>query len=472
MPTYTSRRRRGSCWVGAACLAASLAGCLPASQYLTPAVEIPTQWNQYGDGGDAQTRTRELGAGAPSETGPYDWWRAFGDANLDQLVEDVLVVNSQLAAAAIRIHQARLQAGIAASNAYPRISSGLGLNAGRETGSLRVQGDYSVSLSYELDLWGKLAAERDAARWAARAAEAEREAIRMTLIGDTAKHYWQIGYLNHELVRNEADIANAQRTLAIVRGRHEAGAAHGLDVVRAEQGVATLEALRLNLLAQRTRHRNDLAILLDRPPQGWLHEPGHLPEGHLPGVPDSLPADLLSRRPDLRKAEFELRRLLARINQARAELYPTFSLAGKAGRSSASLVGLLSNPIDGIGLGVVLPLLDWGMRQRGVEVSRDEYEANVAEFRKTWYTALAEVDSALSGRWQLEQQKSLHALSLERAQRAEGLARARFVAGLSDVQPWLDEQKQVRQLQGACAKNRLDRLNNMVTLYKALGGGA
>jgi outer membrane protein TolC len=135
-------------------------------------------------------------------------------------------------------------------------------------------------------------------------------------------------------------------------------------------------------------------------------------------------------------------------------------------------VGLLSDPIQGIGLGVVLPLLDWGKQQQQVEVSRDEYEANVAEFRKTWYTALAEVDSALSGRWQLEQQKDLHALSLERAQRAEGLARARFVAGLSDVQPWLDEQKQVRQLQGACAKNRLDRLNNMVTLYKALGGGA
>ena len=458
--------------MGAVCLAASLAGCLPASQYLPPAVKIPAQWHQYGAGGDVPTRTGEQWAGAPSESVPYDWWRAFGDANLDQLVEGVLAVNSHLEAAAIRIHQARLQAGMAASNAYPTISSEVGLGASLKPGSPGVQSNYSVSLSYELDLWGKLAAERDAARWAARAAEAERETIRVTLIGDTAKHYWQIGYLNQELVRNEADIANAQKTLAIVRGRHEAGAAHGLDVVRAEQGVGTLEALRLSLLGQRTRHRNDLAVLLDRPPQGWLHEPGHLPEGRLPGVPDSLPADLLSRRPDLRKAEFGLRQLLAKIDHARAKLYPTFSLTGKAGRSSASLVGLLSNPIEGIGLGVALPLLDWGKRQQEAKVSRDEYEANVAEFRKTWYTALAEVDSALAGRWQLEQQTVLDALSLERAQRAEGLARARFVAGLSDVQPWLAEQKQVRQLQGACAKNRLDRLNNMVTLYKALGGGA
>ncbi|WP_329955947.1 efflux transporter outer membrane subunit [Cupriavidus necator] len=457
--------------MGAACIAASLAGCLPAGQFLPPAVEVPSQWHQYEGGGGAQTRTPAPRAGTPSETVPYDWWRAFGDATLDRLVEDVLAVNSKLAAAAIRIHQAQLRAGIAAGNVYPTASGGIGLDASREAGAPRVRGNYSVSMHYELDLWGKLAAERDAARWAARVTEAQHEAIRITLIGDTARHYWQIGYLNQELVRNEADMANAQRTLAVVRGRHEAGAAHGLDVVRAEQGMATLEALKLDLLAQRTRHRNDLAILLDRQPQAWLHEPRHLPDGPLPGVPDSLPADLLGRRPDLREAEFGLRQLLAQVDKARAELYPTFSLTGRAGRSSAGLVGFLSNPIPGIGLDIALPLLDWGKQKQEVKVSRDEYEANVAKFREKWYTALGEVDSALSARWQLGQQRDLHALSLVRAQRAEALARARFVAGLSDVEPWLTEQRQLRQQQSACAKNRLNRLNNLVSLYKALGGG-
>ncbi|PLP97903.1 efflux transporter outer membrane subunit [Cupriavidus pauculus] len=475
-------------------LSVLLAGCLPATPYLRPAVGVPTQWQAYGqgegqgEGHASEGQTTEGQATEPSvansplsdaqqpstgcEEEAGEWWRVFGDADLTRLVGEVLAVNSQLARSAIRIHQARLQAAGTASNAFPTVSTDINAGARRVARMPVYEASYSLALSYELDIWGKLAAERGAARWHALGTEAARDGIRMTLVGDTAKHYWQIGYLNQELVRNEADLAHARRTLAIVQGQHEAGAAHGLDVLGAEQNVAAVEVRRLELLAERTQHRNDLAILLDRPPKAWPQEPRHLPDGALPAVPDVLPADLLGRRPDLREAEAALRESLAGVDKARAQLYPSISLTANAGRASSTLIGLLSNPIPGIGLGIVMPLLDWGKQQTEVGASRDEYEIRVAQFREKWYTALAEVNSALSERWKLLELDALHAGSLDRALRAEALARARFEAGLSDVRPWLEEQEKVRGLRGVLAKNQLGQLNGLVTLYKALGGGA
>ncbi|OXJ31804.1 RND transporter [Burkholderia sp. HI2714] len=442
-----------------ACAVALLAGCAGARHEPLPAVAMPANWEA------------PVAAGAPATT--RDWWRSFGDPQLDALIDDALRANNDLAIAAIRVYRAQLQAGLADTNLTPNVSLGANGAVSRTLDTHRMSRTSGVtgSLSYEIDLWGRLAALRDAARWEADATAADLEAARLSLIGTTASLYWQIGYLNRQIALGDANIAYAVRTLAVVRSRHTAGAVSGLDLAQAEQSLAAQRAAQTQLIQQRTENRHALAILFDRPPQQRAAEPAALPVAAPPEVVAGLPASLLGRRPDLRAAEFRLRESLAQVDATRTSFYPTFTLTGQAGTSSTSLERVLMNPVGTLGLGLALPFIQWNTMQLQIRVSKSQYEEAVVGFRQKLYTALAEVENALSARVQLEREAEQRALSLAQAQRAEQLAAARFAAGATAVQPWLDQQQRLRDAQSADELTRLNRLNNQMTLYRALGGG-
>ncbi|EOH6078203.1 efflux transporter outer membrane subunit [Burkholderia cenocepacia] len=442
-----------------ACAAALFAGCAGARHDPLPAVAIPANW------------AAPVAADAPAATG--DWWRSFGDPQLDALIDDALRANNDLAIAAIRVYRAQLQAGLVDTNLTPNVTLGANGAVSRtlDTHQMSRSSGVNGSLSYEIDLWGRLAALRDAARWEADATAADLEAARLSLIGTTAALYWQIGYLNRQIALGDANIAYAERTLALVRSRHTAGAVSGLDLAQAEQSLAAQRAAQTQLIQQRTENRHALAILFDRPPQQLAAEPSALPDAAPPNVAAGLPASLLGRRPDLRAAEFRLRESLAQVDATRTSFYPTFTLTGSAGTTSTSLERVLTNPVGTLGLGLALPFIQWNTMQLQIRVSKSQYEEAVVGFRQRLYTALAEVENALSARVQLEREAEQRALSLAQAQRAERLAAARFAAGATAVQPWLDQQQVLRSAQSADELTRLNRLNNQMKLYRALGGG-
>ncbi|MHA7685475.1 efflux transporter outer membrane subunit [Cupriavidus sp. PET2-C1] len=452
-------------------IAALLASCAnPRSRQLL-AVEFPAPGTRS-EVASAPTLAASSAAPSASAESPTasDWWHAFHDPALDRLIAHALIVNNDLAKAAIRVYRARLQAGITATNLTPNVTANGGIQPRRQAEHRRVVGSLNLSLNYELDLWGSLAAERDAARWAAEATQAQREAMRLQIIGDTAKLYWKIGYRNDQLALNNANIADAERTLALVRVRHAAGAVSRIDVMDAEQTLISLRAARTETIQQRTEDRNALSILFNRPPDVLRAEPKTLPVLPLPVVSAYMPANMLSRRPDVREAESRLRVSLAHVDQKRTSFYPTFTLTGSTGGSSISLTRLLSNPLASIGLGIALPFLQWNTMQLEIKVSKTEYEEAVIKFRETLYGALAEVDNALAKREQLERQAEELTQSLALARHAEALARTRYLSGFTDLQRWLEQKKRLRDALSADAKNRLAQLNNRMTLYKSLGG--
>ncbi|MGY2492753.1 efflux transporter outer membrane subunit [Cupriavidus sp. CP313] len=451
-----------------ACAAELLAGCANARHQPLPAVNLPAQWTAYDVDG---TALASPGASAPSDAAPIpaEWWRSFGDPVLDQLIADALTVNSDLAVAAIRVYRAQLEAGLVATRMTPGVTLGATGSSpfgARQTGRTI---SFTGALNYELDLWGKLAAQRDAARWSAGATQADRDAIRLSLIGKTAGAYWRLGLLNQQIALGNENIAGAERALALVRTQHAAGTVSGLDVAQAELNVSTQRANQARLVQQRTEQRHALAILFNRPPQALAAEPASLPDQPPPAVPAGLPADLLSRRPDLREAELQLRASLANVDATRTSFYPSFTLTGSAGISSVSLAGVLSNPVATLSL--ALPFIQWNVMQLQIKVSQTRYEEAAVNFRQKLYAALGEVEDALSARVQLEREGEQGAQALVLAQRAEALARARFIAGATGVQQWLDQQQRRRDAQLANAQNRLERLNNRMKLYQALGGG-
>jgi NodT family efflux transporter outer membrane factor (OMF) lipoprotein len=439
----------------------ALAGCSAIVQtpYSQPEVRTPAQWQAL--------------ATTAAATAADSWWRQFQDPKLNDLVEAALRSNNDLAVATIRVRRAQLAAGLAQSDLAPSVSAGadVGRRRSLEDGSVRTRSaSASVGVSYELDLWGRLGNQRDAARWAAVATEEDRRSTALTLVGTTMNLYWQAAFLNQRIAHAEESIAHARRTLELIRTQYEAGAVSGLEVAEAEGSLASQQQTLSELQQQRVENSNALAILLNGPPGTATPVPQELPEVALPEVDAGLPAGLLGRRPDLRAAELRLRQALANTDAVRASYYPSLSLTGSVGASSTSLNNVLQNPIAVLGVGINLPFLQWKQMELNIASSKTQFEEAVVNFRQSLYQAMSDVENALSARVQLARQAEFLQGTLASARRAEELYEVRYRSGAVSLRNWLDAQQQRRAAEIAVAQNRLLRYNNQVLLYQALGG--
>lgn len=438
-----------------------LSGCgaLLHTSYVTPATTVPGNWQQDTPAVDGLLADQ--------------WWRRFGDSQLDQLIDEALLRNNNLATASIKVRRAQLSAGLAADQQWPVLNATIGTNNNRNLrGSPNAYNTSSanVSLSYEADLWGRLGSQYDAKKWEAQATIEDRESTALTLIGTTANLYWQSAYLNQRLALSSQSIAYAEKTQELVRVQYQAGAVSSLEVLEAEQNLAAQQASRTDLLRQQVETANALALLFDNPPGQVYAIPAALPTRPLPPLQAGMPAELLSRRPDLRAAELRLRGALATVDATRASYYPTLTLTAAVGGSSNALRDVLQNPIATLGAGLVLPFLQWNQMQLNIKVSQADYELAVVNFRSTLYSAFGDVENALSARRQYADQTVLLERNLQAAQAAERLYELRYRSGSVALKSWLDAQEKRRTAEITLAQNRLDALKNQVTLYQALGG--
>jgi len=435
------------------------AGLLPRSQYTTPAAQLPQAWQQ------------ETVTGSAVAAGER-WWRSFNDPTLSALVERALSTNNNLAAAAIKVRRAQLNASLTDTNLTPSVSvsatSNINYDLKRKVDS-RSSG-VTGSASYELDLWGKLASARDVSRFEAEATESDRQSTALALIGTTAADYWQIGYLNARIATSKASIAYAERILELVNVKYAAGAVSAQDQIQARQTLASQRAELTQLLRQLSEARNALAILFDQAPEHVVAEPQKLPDGPLPEIGAGLPASVLAQRPDLRAAEQRLRKYLANVDSTRASFYPSFTLTGTLGTSSLTLLNVLQNPYAALGAGLTLPFVQWNTMKLNVEISKTDYQEAAVNFRQSLYTALSDVENALSARSRYAEENRHLEESLALAKRAEELAEVRYRAGSTALQAWLDTQESRRSAEKSLAQNRLNRLNNLMALYQAVGG--
>lgn len=438
-------------------------GCgslLPRSIYTAPEMDIPKTWQVENTTGTGIANGQK-------------WWRDFNDPVLSGLVEKALETNNDLAAATIRVRRAQLNAGLADTNLTPSMSIDASASGTRDLKNHNdsKSGSVTVAASYELDLWGRLGSIRDSSKWEAEATEADRQSTALALIGTTANDYWQIAYLNERIATAEASVSYAQKTLELVEVKYNAGAVSGLDMVQAKQTLAAQKAELSLLFQQRTEAQNAMAILFNKAPEKNMADPKKLPDNSLPMVSAGIPASLLSQRPDLKSAEKRLRKYLANVDSTRASFYPAFTLTGSLGSKSTSLADILQNPYASLGTGLTLPFIQMNTMKLNVEISKTEYEEAVVNFRQILYSALADVENALSGRIRYQEENRLLEESFVLAQKAEELAEVRYRAGATELLLWLDAQESRRNAEKALAENRLKRLKNIMSLYQALGGG-
>ncbi|CAM3769991.1 Outer membrane protein OprM precursor [Vibrio aerogenes CECT 7868] len=445
--------------LGIAISAILLSGCssLTKTDFVPPTVDIPASW---------QTTV------VNSQVSLDPWWKRFNDQQLNRLMTQVLRTNNDLALATLTLKKSRLQAGLSATDRYPSVSSTSSAKKSTLLDSGSTSSDYSttLSLSYELDLWGHVSSTIDAAQWRAVASEADRESTAQTLVSTTASLYWKIGYLKDRIALSDKSIAYARQTLALTQRQFKSGSVSELDVFESKRSLAGQQATRSQLVQQLRESENAMAVLLNHAPSTPENLITTLPDTALPEIAAGAPAELLVRRPDVKASLYELKAALATSDATFASYLPTLTLTGSVGDSSSQLRDLLRDPIGTLGANLVLPFLQWNTMKINQKIAEVDYQTAVVNYRKTLYAAFEDVDNALSARQQYQYQGDKLKVQYDAATAAERIYASQYRHGAVSIQNWLDSQETQRSAQESLLENHYNQLNVQATIYQALGG--
>lgn len=421
----------------------------------------------------------------PTGESPADFWAAWGDPLLPGLVRAARENNRDLRVAAARIAEARALAGATAANERPRLDGQAALARDRqsEEGRFTYAGvpnpvtQYQVGFDarWEMDLYGRLARQREAAVADLEAVRLARESLAVSLAAEVADTYFALRAAQARAIALEGQIEAARETLALVRGRVKAGLDPELDLRRAEDMLAQTEARLPAARAEAGLALRRLGVLCGGHADSLLKTldaPAAL-TGSLPAVPGILPAALLDRRPDLRAAEARAAAAGARAGVAEGNEKPRLNLAASLGTLAIGGGGLLrgSSLFLNAGPALALPLYNAGALTAETEAARARRDAAVAEWEQAAAGAVAEVESAALGLIEARDRRA----ALERALAAQAealrLARLRYERGLTDFGAPLDAARQRFATETEAIDARAGQLRRQVALYKALGGG-
>ncbi|ECK5543196.1 TolC family protein, partial [Salmonella enterica] len=373
----------------------------------------------------------------------------------------------------MRVYRARLDAERTGITNTPALKGSLGVDGKKQlnnSSGMTKSGSFSLNTSYELELWGKIARQRDVAEWAVHASEEDFRSARLTLLAEASNNYWRIGFVNQQIAILQQSIDYAKETLRLAEIRYRAGSTSLQDVIDAQQNLLTQENQLTGLQRERSQVLNKQAVLLGTVPGCLIVEPTTLPKGSLPKVNANIPARVLMRRPDISAKEWQLREALATVDIKRSEYYPTFNLTGALGTSSTSLLSLLHNPVGSVGANLTLPFLEWRQRDIEVKIARNDYEQRVLEFKQLLYKAMSSIEDALSLRNQLMVQEARLRDELELARKSEWLNKVRYQQGAVRISFWLDAQEKRRQVEFRMNENRFNQLQNLAKIYLEFGG--
>jgi len=406
------------------------------------------------------------------------WWQVFEDPSLQALVREAIANNLDLQAAVARLERARAEAGIAKSFLYPQVDATgtytVQQNLGGEGAADDVQhgGLYGFQLSWELDLFGRIRREHEAAFARMLASEQGRRGVLVTLVGDVASTYFLLRQLDLELDIARRTLSNNDQTVTLFENRLNGGLSNRLEVdrIRANRAVTAASIPDLEQLIARTE--NAVSLLLGRAPGPIMRTPlgSELPP---PLIPPGLPASLLERRPDVVAAEELLHAANADVGAARALFFPTIRLTGLLGAISGDLTSLLggSGAVWSAGPSVLQPLFRGGRLRSNLEAAQATFDEAMAQYRRAALNAYREVANAIVTIDTLANVRVERETAVAALEDAADLSRARYDAGLASYLEILTADQDLFREQVLLAQARGAELQARAELYRALGGG-
>lgn len=455
-------------------LALALAGCA-STRGLAPEVAATDA--------DTLAASKTLGSAARVADLATDWWRAFGDPQLDALVAQALAGQPGLAAADARVRQAAAQAGLADAARQPTVGATAQYSGVRIPESLApapLGGEYKgvillgLNIRYAPDLWGGDRARYEAALGQLRATEVDAQAARVALAANVVRAYIALAQAHDALDVANDESARAQRLLGLGRQRVRAGLDNQLQLRNAESLVAAARQQAAAAQQQIEIARNALAALLgEGPDRGRSIARPKLLAAPAPVIPSVVPSTLLGHRPDVVAARWRAEAAARGIAASKAAFYPTVNLSALVGLAAGGLADLFSTDalVAQGGPALTLPIFDGGRLRSGLARSNAEYDLAVAAYNAGLVTGLREVSDALAAARALDTQILRVREARDAAKAALELANTRYRAGLSTQIDVLNAQRPLLQLDQQLAALRAQRLLAVVDLDQALGGG-
>jgi len=480
----------------------SLPGCV-GPKYHKPDLWSPSQYDMHARSGQAGSQTT---TDAPDP----NWWKIFNDPTLTSLETRLASQNLDIQRATAQLAQSRAQLmmagaerfpGLSASGSYTRsqystkslqrILSGVAKNnataLGQERATLLDQsvGDatvpllnqwkYSIDAQYEVDLWGRVARQYEAAKADLQATDEERRGILIAQQADMANDYLTLRGLQEQLRITRANRDTQAQTLSLARERQKTGLVTELDVTSAESQLDSTTA-QIAQIEQRVEQQiNAISLLLGSPP-GTLNDELTRTAGIPvvpPRVPVGVPSELAQRRPDIRQAEAQLHAAVANVAEAEAEFYPKITLNADFGLQSLSFrdLGFWNARAWNIGPSISLPIFQGGRLRGQLMLNRYAQKAAAITYRQTVLTAWRDVDNALIAYRDEQRRRDGLQAAVDAGQRALHLAQEQYRSGLTTYLNVLSAQRDLLSAQLQLADSTTTIASNLAHLYNALGGG-
>ncbi len=427
------------------------------------------------------------------------WWRLFNDPVLSDLIERVAGENLDVQLATSRLAESRGQLGITSASQFPRLNGSAGYitqqasskgifgllgagAAGSQAGGIRGSRlqpfdlySYGFDASWELDLWGRVRRSIESSDAALTAsAEARRDAL-LSAMAEVARDYIQLRGAQASLAIAQRNLRTSRQSFSLVQERATGGLVTDLDVANASAQVATIEADLPRLQAQQAQLINAISLLLGQEPgavSAQLLTPEPVPPVP-PRVPVGMPGELARRRPDIRQAEAELHSATADIGVAVANFYPTVTLSGSIGIQALRLKDISNFDAHQYTLGPSLsvPIFDAGRLKGNLALRTAQQQGAALRYQQVVLRSWHEVDNALTAYDTEQRRRDALARAVVQNRRALAQAQTRYSAGVADFLSVLDAQRSLLSTEDALAQSTTAVSGNLVSIYKALGGG-
>jgi multidrug efflux system outer membrane protein len=463
-------------FVAAVVSVSALMGCAAGPKYQRASVPTPPAWSA-----EAPWRAAEPKDGIPKGT----WWTLFQDPVLDQYEKQALDANQSIQLAVTRVEQERDLARVQVAAMFPSLTGGSSAQRERLSANRPAVGSTTPTtaitennfqipfqINYEVDVFGRVRRNVEAANAQYQATAADLENVRLMITSDLATDYFSLRELDAEIGDVQDSITYDEKGLILVQNRHAGGVASGLDVAQQETVLDAARAQLHLLQQQRATFEHAIATLIGTTAPTFHVAPAALAT-EIPAVPMGVPTDVLERRPDIAEAERQMASQNALIGVAESAYYPSIFLSGGGGFQSADITKLIGAPTTfwSLGVSAAETVLNGGRIHAQVDFAKAGYQGSVANYRNTVLTAFQQVEDGLSGLTTLADAAVAQQKAVEDSQRFLNIANDRYVGGLVtylDVvtaeQTLLANQRLATQILG-------QRLETSVFLVKALGGG-
>lgn len=479
-PDLHPRRPRPRSLIAASSLACLLTGCTLGPDYRRPETPAPAEFHELSSGPALPEDASRV------EASPADvarWWRVLGDDQLSGLIERALANNLDVAQAEARIRQARASRDIAQAGLLPQLNwsgsasrsrsaSGNGLQRRASTGNFFREG---FDASWELDVFGGIRRNVEAGDASIQSRVEDRNDIWVSLSAEVATNYAELRGAQEQLEIARRNLKAQQDTLDLTSQRLAAGYVSALDEANARSNVATTRSQIPTYEATVRANSYAIGVLLGETPEALAPEL-NAPRP-LPSVPErigiGLPSELLERRPDIRRAASDLHAATARIGAATSDLFPRFSLVGSLGTQGTQFgqLATLADRYWSFGPSISWPVFQGGQITANIELQRANAEEAVAFYKAAVLNALRDVETSLSNflREQVRQAALVDAVNADRE--AVDYSLQLYTGGRTDFLNVLNAQRQLLSAEASLSQSRTSVVTNLISLYKALGGG-